>query len=82
MIPARSPQQRAAVAIVRDALALVEESMRANTKMRDELMRHHVDLSRVQRQLRELDEEFTPVRPPSRSDVAAAFATSQKGPTR
>lgn len=82
MIPARSPQQRAAVKIVHDALELVEASIRANVALRDDLMRHHVDLTRVQRQLRELDEEFTPVRPPSRSDVEAAFKTSQKGPAR
>jgi hypothetical protein len=82
MISARSPQQRAAVKIVHDALDLVEATMRANAKMRDELFVHHTDLVRVQRQLRELDEEFTPVRPPSRSDVAAAFDTAQRGPKR
>ena len=82
MIPARSPQQRAAIAIVHEAMDLVAQAGTANVKLRDALMVHQTDMARILRQLRELDEEFTPVRPPSRSDVEAAFETSQKGPAR
>lgn len=76
----RSPQQRAAVAIVSEAIDLVGQANSANLKLRDALMQHQTDTARIMRQLRELDDEFTPVRPPSRDDVEAAFKTSQKGP--
>lgn len=42
----------------------------------DEVSRLRVELAAFERKLREFDQELTPVRPPSRTDIEAAFQNS------
>lgn len=42
----------------------------------DEVSRLRVELAALERKLREFDQELTPVRPPSRTDIEAAFQNS------
>jgi len=42
----------------------------------EEVSRLQVELSALERRLREFDQELTPVRPPSRMDIQAAFENS------
>lgn len=39
----------------------------------EEVSRLRVELSALERRLREFDQELTPIRPPSRTDIQAAF---------
>jgi len=50
----------------------LEEVERA-IKACEEVARLRVDLSSLERRLLEVDQELTPVRPPSRADIKAAF---------
>jgi len=42
----------------------------------DEVSRLRVELAALERRLREFDQELTPARPPSRTDIEAAFQNS------
>jgi len=42
----------------------------------EEVARLRVELSALERRLREFDQELTPIRPPSRTDIQAAFENS------
>jgi len=42
----------------------------------EEVSRLRVELSAFERRLREFDQELTPVKPPSRTDIQAAFENS------
>lgn len=44
---------------------------------RRSLAAHRLEFIRVQRELREIDAELTPVRPPSRDDMKAALSGAQ-----
>ncbi len=46
-------------------------------KARRELEAHRIELIRIQREMREIDQELTPVRPPSRDDMRAALRGAQ-----
>lgn len=56
-------------------LALVRE-LKRGVEVCDEVSRLRVELIALERRLRELDQELTPVRPPSRTDIEAAFQAS------
>lgn len=52
--------------------ALLEDAIEACA----DVGRLRIELSVLERRLRELDQELTPLRPPSRTDIQAAFANS------
>lgn len=49
----------------------------AIAKARSEIAAHRIELIRLQREFREIDQELTPVRPPSRADMRAALKGAQ-----
>lgn len=75
-LPFRSPQARAAVELLQEHLQLVDAAIRINTASSNSLCEQRTELFRIKRKLLEAIGEFTPVRPPSQSDVKAAFETS------
>ena len=50
--------------------------LRKGVEACDEVARLRVELAALERRLREFDQELTPVRPPSRADIRAAFDNS------
>ena len=59
------PNEKVAIGLVRHAAASSEE-----------VSRMYVELSALERHLRQFDQELTPVRPHSRTDIRAAFENS------
>lgn len=66
---ANSLAARAVAPAIRKALDRAVESC-------EEVARLRVELVALERRLREFDQELTPVRPPSRTDIEAAFQNS------
>jgi len=59
-------RDKAALALVQRAIDSCESVTRLN-----------IELAAFERRLRELDKELTPVRPPSRTDIQAAFKNAE-----
>lgn len=54
----------------------VADDLRRTVESAETVSRLRVELVALERRLREFDQELTPVRPPSRQDIAAAFSNS------
>lgn len=57
-----------------DKVAAIE--LRRTIDSCEDVLRLRVELFALERRLREFDQELTPVRPPSRTDIRAAFENS------
>jgi hypothetical protein len=68
------------IEMLREHLQLLDAAIRINTASANTLCEQRTELFRLKRKTLEMIDEFTPVRPPSQSDVKAAFETSQQGP--
>jgi hypothetical protein len=64
------------ITIPRDVFDRLLAEVQSGIASCDEVARLRVELVAFRRQLRELDQELTPVNPPSRTDIKAAFDNS------
>jgi hypothetical protein len=64
------------ITIPRDVYVRLLKEVESGIDSCDEVGRLRVELVAFRRRLRELDQELTPVRPPSRTDIKAAFDAS------